>query len=152
MMRNRTAMAMVVALGLGAGVATGVAGIAGCASSNKEVKSEAVEEKAPANVGVAVSPEQFEEIDRFFRGKTGSLQFDCYNHEVEKTGKKYEGHVSLLVVVVPGGTPESVKIVDSNIGSPGIEECIVSSAKKWHWPEVTGKAPYNGSISFKPAW
>ena len=147
-MRNRTALGLGLISGMGLLVATAN----GCASTSQEVKTEEVRE--PAQVGVTVPPEKFEEIDRFFRGKTGQLQFDCYNHEVEKTGKKYEGHVSLLVVVVPGGKPADVKIVTSTLKSPGIEECIVNAARGWNWPDVPegARVPYNGSVAFKPAW
>jgi hypothetical protein len=122
------------------------------ASGQKESAETTVPTHEPATVGVTVPPEKFEEIDSFFRSKTGTLQFDCYNHEVERTGKKYQGYVSLLIVVVPGGKASEVKVTSSTIGSPEIEACIVESARKWEWPDVPGRAPYNGSVAFKPAW
>ena len=125
----------------------------GCGSSSKEVKTEGTTPVAEtAATSNQIPPEKFEEIDAFFRGKTSTLQFDCYNPEVEKTGKKYQGYVSLLVVVVPGGKAGDVKVVSSSIKSEGIEQCIVAAAKGWEWPDVPQNIPYNGSIAFKPAW
>jgi hypothetical protein len=131
--------------------------LAGCAASQpaQKVDTTAGNNEAPATpalVGNGVPPEKFEEIDAFFRGKASQLQFDCYNPEVEKTGKKYQGHISLLVVILPGGKATDVNLVSSSLHSPGIEACIVEHARAWEWPDVPSRVPYNGSIGFKPAW
>jgi len=142
----RTGMAALVGLSL-AGCASGQAAQKGDNSAgNNEAPT------TPAMVGNGVTPEKFEEIDNFFRGKASQLQFDCYNPEVEKTGKKYQGFISLLVVILPGGKASEVSLVNSSLKSPGIEQCIVEHARAWEWPDVPSRVPYNGSLGFKPAW
>jgi hypothetical protein len=133
------------------------AALVGCASPGQKQRAAATAgpaeaAPAPAAIGITVPPEKFEEIDNFFRGKASQLQFTCYNPEVERTRKKYQGFVSLLVMVAPGGKAQEVKIINSSLGAPGIEECILSQARAWEWPDVPAQVPYNGTLGFKPAW
>ena len=108
----------------------------------------------------AISPEKFVELDQFFRNKATQLQFNCYNDEVEKTRKKYQGNITIAVVVLPQGKSRDIKIINSTLrvegGEPGsasnLEQCVTAEVAKWGWPEVPSAAPYTGSVSFKPAW
>lgn len=140
------AMGLVVGA-LGFGVAS-----SGCATT--ETKAEPVHARRPPVVAnqPSISPEKLEEIDAFFRRKAAQLQFDCYNTEVEKTGKKYEGHVSIALLVEPGGKAANVSLTGSTLNSPGIETCIAGAVSGWEWPDVNTAAPYTGTINFKPAW
>jgi hypothetical protein len=108
----------------------------------------------------SVSPEKLEEIDMFFRRTASHLQFECYNAEVDKTHKKYQGNVSFSLVVMPGGKAKQITLTNSTVKSldesheraPGIEECVMRNLGEWEWPEVNAPAPYMASIGFKPAW
>src|SRR5439155_25994090 len=87
-------------------------------------KSYAVKDEAAENRGIdpqsdpnSVSPEKLEELDMFFHRKTTQLQFDCYNSEVEKTHKKYQGNLSIALVVNPGGKASDVKLTASSLKS-----------------------------------
>ena len=123
----------------------------GCATAETKTETVHVARKAVVEQP-SVSPDKLEEIDAFFRRKAAQLQFDCYNTESEKTGKKYEGHVSVALVVQPGGKAAGVSLTGSTLKSPGIESCIAEAVSGWEWPEVNIGAPYTGTINFKPAW
>jgi TonB family protein len=142
-------------LKLAAVLAAAATSLAGCGGSNEESRSggttAAQEEGATTGEG-AIPPEAFEEIDRFFKGKAAKLQFTCYNPVAEKTNKKYEGSINVQMMVEPGGRVDEVKVVTSSIGSPPIEECVVKEIRSWSWPSVPGRAPYAGTVTFKPAY
>jgi hypothetical protein len=151
-------------------LALALAGSAGgCATTGEEtrtgqrssaVKNEAVGGGSATVDPNAVSPEQLEELDMFFHRKIPQLQYDCYNPEVERTHKKYQGNMSVALVVLPGGKASEVKMTGSSLKSigevaekaEGIETCVLDAIKAWEWPAVNAPAPYTGSINFKPAW
>ncbi|MSP63016.1 MAG: hypothetical protein EXR72_22305 [Myxococcales bacterium] len=141
----------------------------GCATSSEETRrTGTTPEKEVEGTGEATSdpsaipPEKFDELDQYFHGKVATLQFNCYNQEVERTHQKYEGNLSLSILVKPGGKTGSVTVTNSTLHSlaqgadpkaaAGIEECVLSEIKGWEWPEVPAPAPYSGSVNFKPAW
>jgi len=146
-MRGLVGMAAFLAIGCGPSASEEKSGGTTPADSNKEAA------EIMSNTDSASIPaEKFEEIDQFFKRKAAQLQFECYNSEVEKTHLKYQGKVNVMLVVIPGGKLREVKITSSSLKSPGIEACIVKSAKEWDWPDVPAAAPYQGEIDFKPAW
>jgi hypothetical protein len=110
------------------------------------------ESEGPTADPSAIPAEKFEEIDAFFKRKAAQLQFTCYNSEVERSHKKFQGNVDITIVVAPGNKLERVKVSRSSLNSPEIEECIVAQMKTWSWPDVPALAPYQGSVGFKPAW
>ena len=87
-----------------------------------------------------------------FKRKMQQIQYTCYNKEVERTGKKFEGNLTLSIVVQPGGKANPVKITESSVKSPEMEACVIEDVKSWEWPDVPSPTPYMGSIGFKPAW
>jgi hypothetical protein len=130
---------------------------AGCAESTAQQRApasgaQAVESEQSTVDPSAVSQEKLDELNQFFYRKMGPLQYRCYNDEVERTHKKYEGNLSLSLIVRPGGRATDVKVIGSTLNSPEIERCVVDEIKQWGWPDVPGPAPYTGSINFKPAW
>jgi hypothetical protein len=137
----------------------GIFAMVGCGGSSEESKggtTTALKEKEPEQESQpdpnAVSPEAMEEIDHFFKGKANKLQFNCYNTVVEKTKKKYEGNIVFNMMVEPKGKAGKISITSSTIKSPEIEQCVVSEMQSWEWPSVPVPVPYNGAVSFKPAW
>jgi hypothetical protein len=137
--------------------------MAGCAAESEKARSEATtaarEETAVESPHEGVPPEKLEEIDRFFHRMVGGIQFRCYNDEAERTHKKYQGNLSITLMVQPGGKASDVKVLNSTLRAidggeraSGIEQCVLGEMKGWEWPDVPAPAPYTGSISFKPAW
>jgi hypothetical protein len=143
-------LAMAAALGAGCGTEQGATRSGGTTPGSK---SEAIQRGEPQVMEQGgVPPEKLDEINHFFYRKMGPLQFRCYNDEVERTHKKYQGNLSLSLVVQPGGKVSDVKVIASSLDAPGIEACVVNEVKQWEWPDVPSPAPYTGSINFKPAW
>jgi hypothetical protein len=135
-----------------------VGGLCACGPSTTEQRrpgttAAAVQESSESTADPsALTPEKLDELNQFFYRKMGPIQFRCYNDEVEKTHKKYQGNLGLSIMVVPGGKVSSVKITSSSLEAPGIEQCVVEEVKQWEWPEVPTPTPFAGSINFKPAW
>ncbi len=100
----------------------------------------------------AIPAEKFDELNQFFHRKAAQLRFTCYDREVERTHQKYEGNVSLSVMVLPGNKAGEIRVTESSLKNPPIEQCIVEQIRSWDWPEVPAPAPFTGSLNFKPAW
>jgi hypothetical protein len=135
---------------------------AGCASQSEKARSAptaATEETAAETSHGGVPPEKLEEIDQFFHRMVNGIQFRCYNDEAERTHKKFQGNLSIGVMVQPGGKASEVRVVNSTLRAldsgeraTAIEQCVLSQMKGWEWPDVPAPAPYTGSINFKPAF
>ena len=133
--------------------------LGGCGASVDATRNETTtpvkaseEATGPSSDPNSIPSEKFDEIDQFFHRKAAQIQFTCYDREVEKDGKKYEGNVNFSVVVMPGGKVGEIKVTGSTLKSPAIEQCAIAEMKTWEWPDVPANAPYTGSINFKPAW
>jgi hypothetical protein len=156
--------------------------VAGCATQGEETRrsSTTPRRQEQASVGEAgdpsaISPEKFEELDMYFRKKADHLAHVCYNAEVEKTGKKFEGNLTLSMVIHGSGkkapadgeegdsghakaqaikvTGSTLRMIGGEAGTgKGIEECVIAEVQSWEWPDVPANAPYSGSLSFKSRW
>jgi hypothetical protein len=127
--------------------------VLGCSGPAQETRQETAEPATnEGGEAKAIPPEKFEEIDHFFRGKGADLQFACYNPAVEKHGKKFEGAVTVSLMVEPGGKAGDAKILNSTLHAPDIEQCVLKEIGTWDWPDVPTAAPYTGTVNFKPAW
>ena len=146
MQRAGVAMAVCFAMQLG-----GCAPKAEIRADQRPVVAEPARNEAGGGMD-SVSSDKLEEIDMFFHRKAAQLQYACYNTEADKNHQKYQGNVSIALVVLPGGKASDVKLIGSSIKSEGIENCVVDAIKGWEWPDVNAPAPYTGSINFKPAW
>ena len=130
-------LVMVTTTAIGFGV-----GGAGC-KSGPETKGEtaravtsqpAAAEEGSGNsegaVAGAATPDQIEAVDMFFRQKAKRLQFQCYNSEVDKTHRKYEGNITISVMVLPGGKMKDAKLINNTLRSLDKEREVSSGRSR----------------------
>ncbi|WP_080602325.1 AgmX/PglI C-terminal domain-containing protein [Bdellovibrio bacteriovorus] len=77
-----------------------------------------------------------EAIRRVIRSKLNEVK-SCYERALNtlEKGKKMEGKVILAWEIIERGQARNVKVVDSSLGNPGVEECIRRRLASWVFPE-----------------
>lgn len=130
-----------------------LAGTAGCAAEQTTTRSDPppAHEAHHANQPV-VTAEQNDAIDALFRRKTPALQ-RCWQEEYSRTGnRKLEGDITLSMLISRDGKPGELKIVQSTLGVPAIDQCVVNEVAGWSFPEGQAAAPYRRTVHLGAAF
>lgn len=98
---------------------------------------------APAPAGTD-EIDRMEEVRRVCARKASSAMARCWNQEFERTrNRKLEAQVEVLIMVSPGGTAESVKVIGNAGGSKELEACVAEEVRGWTYPEGRTATPVN---------
>jgi hypothetical protein len=83
------------------------------------------------------SPEKIEDIQRSFRARR-SIVSRCYG-EASLAGKltrpRAKGRVTVLSRISTAGRATSVKVTDSTLNEPAVEECLTQQIMSWEIPK-----------------
>lgn len=125
----------------------------GCGGSNVERPRPVHAQRAePVPQDVAIPSEKYDQIQDTFRRKTVAVA-DCYTDEMERGGnKKVEGNVRLTMMLHENGSATDVKVEQSTLHSPPIEECVKQRVATWAFPELPRSTPFTWTFQFKPAY
>lgn len=137
-----TSVLAVAALGLPLVVAVVMGG---CASGSAERRPQAAApEQSSADQSIQL--DRIDEINRLCQRKAGIAVPRCWNDEYQRTGKKFEAQVTLMIVVNAAGTAEDVKVIGSTAKSKELEACLMDQARTWSYPEGKVSVPVNCSF------
>jgi len=84
-----------------------------------------------------------EQIRRVVLAHTGALRA-CYESEAQRN-PGLKGGVTLTWQIDPGGSVTGAQVVQTSLGNPRVEGCVVRQVKTWHFPNSdspTGVAAY----------
>lgn len=88
--------------------------------------------------------DRMEEVRRVCSRKAASAMSRCWNQEFERThNRKMEASIEVLIMVTPGGTAESVKVIGNAGGSKELAGCVAEEAQSWTYPEGKNATPVN---------
>ncbi len=120
----------------------------GCAeeSASRPAPRTAVEESPSTPQEMTVSAERADAIERLFARKAAELQ-SCWSDEYEKNhDRKLEGDVTVQLHISPAGKAEEVKVLQSSIKNPSIENCVVQAVASWSFPDGQTSVPYMRTV------
>lgn len=117
-----------------------------CASGSASKRGQGAAGDTASDEQQAIHQDRIDEITRLCARKANTAVVRCWNDEYMRTGKKFEAHVTLMIVVSPAGTAEQVRVVSSTARSRELEECLVQEARSWSYPEGKVSAPVNCSF------
>lgn len=75
-------------------------------------------------------------IKRYIARKMGAIKA-CYQKGLQGN-PNLQGKVKIKFLIAPTGAVTGVKVVDSGLNSPSVENCIVSNIKTWKFPTAQG--------------
>ncbi|MCS6915028.1 MAG: AgmX/PglI C-terminal domain-containing protein [Myxococcales bacterium] len=117
-----------------------------CASGSASRRNQGSAGEATSDEQQAIQQDRIDEITRLCARKANTAVVRCWNEEYMRTGKKFEAHVTLMIVVSPAGTAEQVRVVASTSKSKDLQECLIQEARSWSYPEGKVSAPVNCSF------
>ena len=104
------------------------------------------------NNPAAVTAEQNDAIEALFKRKTPALQ-RCWQEEYSRTNnRKLEGDITLSMLISKHGKAGELKVVQSTIGVPALDECVLKEVADWSFPEGQAAAPYRRTVHLGPAF
>ncbi len=126
----------------------------GCATSGsggeERVRVVRNEEKAAETGGI--SPDKQAEIQLLLQQRNPST-LKCYNDVLaEKHDRAFKGHVAVLIALEPSGKASDVTIVNSNLNSKDVDDCLIAKIKEFEFPELEHAGSMQYVYHFEPAY
>jgi len=75
-------------------------------------------------------------IKRYIARKMGAIK-SCYQKGLQ-SNPSLQGKVKVKFLIAPTGAVTGVKVADSGLNSPSVENCIVKNIKTWRFPRAKG--------------
>ncbi|MES1165560.1 MAG: AgmX/PglI C-terminal domain-containing protein [Verrucomicrobiota bacterium] len=131
------------------------AALFGCATSGEGGGEERVrvirnEDKAPETGGI--SPDKQAEIQLLLQQRNPST-LKCYNDVLaEKHDRAFKGHVAVLITLEPSGKAADVSIVNSNLNSKEVHDCLIAKIKEFEFPQLEHGGSMQYVYHFEPAY
>jgi hypothetical protein len=98
---------------------------------------------APIDAAAGLGPA---DVRRVVMSHAGAVRA-CYELEAQKT-PDLKGTMRVAWRIDPDGSARDVKIVESTLGSPRVEACVIRQVSHWRFPQA-GKATVIDSFPFK---
>ena len=140
-------------LGFTAVVLLGAASF-GCATSggggDERVRVVRTEDR-PAETG-GISPDKQAEIQLLLQQRNPST-LKCYNDVLaEKHDRAFKGHVAVLITLEASGRASDVSIVNSNLNSKEVHDCLIAKIKEFEFPQLEHGGSMQYVYHFEPAY
>jgi hypothetical protein len=130
------------------------AAVFGCATSNEggEERVRVVRsDDKPAETG-GISPDKQAEIQLLLQQRNPST-LKCYNDVLaEKHDRAFKGHVAVLIALTPSGQASDVSIVNSNLNSKEVTDCLIAKIKEFEFPQLEHGGSMQYVYHFEPAY
>jgi hypothetical protein len=146
---TRTLLGLTGALILGAS-----AGMVGCAtqsnSGSDNVRVVRSDDRAPETGGI--SPDKQAEIQLLLQQRSPST-LKCYNDVLaEKHDRAFKGHIAVMLTLTPSGQASDVSIVNSNLNSKEVTDCLIAKLKDFEYPTLEHGGTMQYVYHFEPAY
>jgi hypothetical protein len=130
------------------------AGILGCATSSnggeENVRVVRTEDKAAETGGIP--PDKQMEIQLLLQQRNPST-LKCYNDVLaEKHDRAFKGHVAVMITLTPSGQASDVSIVNSNLNSKEVTDCLIAKLKEFEFPTLEHGGAMQYVYHFEPAY
>lgn len=108
------------------------------------------EERAAETGGIA--PDKQAEIQLLLQQRNPST-LKCYNDVLaEKHDRAFKGHVAVLISLEPSGRASDVSIVNSNLNSKEVHDCLIAKIKEFEFPQIEHAGSMQYVYHFEPAY
>ncbi len=127
----------------------------GCATTDGSGGEERIRvvreaEKAPDQGGIA--PDKQAEIQLLLQQRNPST-LKCYNDVLaEKHDRAFKGHVAVMITLSPSGQATDVSIVNSNLNSKEVTDCLIAKIKEFEFPQLEHGGSMQYVYRFEPAY
>ena len=130
------------------------AGMFGCATtdSNNDDRVRVVRaDDKPAETG-GIPPDKQMEIQLLLQQRNPST-LKCYNDVLaEKHDRAFKGHVAVMITLTPSGQASDVSIVNSNLNSKEVTDCLIAKLKEFEFPSLEHGGSMQYVYHFEPAY
>ena len=128
--------------------------IFGCATTGPggEERIRVVREaEKPAEQG-GIAPDKQAEIQLLLQQRNPST-LKCYNDVLaEKHDRAFKGHVAVMITLTPSGQASDVSIVNSNLNSKEVTDCLITKIKEFEFPQLEHGGSMQYVYHFEPAY
>jgi hypothetical protein len=130
-------------------------GFFGCATSSggggdENVRVVRTEDRAPETGGIP--PDKQAEIQLLLQQRNPST-LKCYNDVLaEKHDRAFKGHVAVMLTLTPSGQASDVSIVNSNLNSKEVTDCLIAKLKEFEYPTLDHGGTMQYVYHFEPAY
>jgi len=136
------------------GLAAGVSGMTGCASSGGggtgPERAQRAPEASPELGGI--SPDKQAEIQLLLQQRDPST-LKCYSDVLnEKHDRAFKGTVAVLITLEPSGQASDVKIVNSTLNNQEVHDCLIEKLKEFEYPTLEHGGSMQYVYQFQPAY
>ncbi len=126
--------------------------VAGCAAERTTRNDPQPQREVVHNDPAAVTAEQNDAIEALFKRKTPALQ-RCWQEEYSRTSnRKLEGDITLSMLISKSGKAGELKVVQSTLGVPAVDQCVLREVGDWTFPEGQAAAPYRRTVHLGAAF
>lgn len=127
----------------------------GCSSSNAEQRDPQYTLVRPpeetATRGGIPSDKQAE-IQLVLQNREPSA-LKCYQDVLSEThDRSFQGAVKVLITLQPSGQASDVKVTNSTLKSPRVEECLTNKIQTFEFPEIPAQGQVEYEYRFRPAY
>ena len=127
----------------------------GCATTGEGSGEERIRvvreaDRAPEQGGI--SPDKQAEIQLLLQQRNPST-LKCYNDVLaEKHDRAFKGHVAVMITLSPAGQATDVSIVNSNLNSKEVTDCLIGKIKEFEFPQLEHGGSMQYVYHFEPAY
>lgn len=99
-----------------------------------------------------IPPDKEAEIQLVLQNREPTVR-KCYQDVLtERNDRSFKGSVKLLISIAASGEPTDVRIVNSTLKSPEVENCLIDKVKAFEFPTLTQAGQVQYEYAFRPAY
>ncbi len=127
----------------------------GCASGDTqagEQRVRVVRSAEPTSEAGGIAPDKQAEIQLLLQQREPSTT-KCYSDVLnDKHDRAFKGTVAVIISLEPSGQASDVKIVNSTLNSPEVNECLIEKLKGFEYPQIEHSGSMQYVYQFQPAY
>ena len=99
-----------------------------------------------------IPPDKQAEIQLLLQQREPSTT-KCYSDVLnDKHDRAFKGTVAVIISLEPSGQASDVKIVNSTLNSPEVNECLIEKLKGFEYPQIEHSGSMQYVYQFQPAY
>jgi hypothetical protein len=144
MMRLRATRSMLLLLLSGA--------LAACASSSPSGQQGVIRPSEGTTSTAGISPDKEAEVQLVLQQREVSTR-KCYQDVLnEKNDRNFQGTVKVLIALGTNREATDVRVVGGTLNDQDVQSCLVSTIKRFEFPELTQPGEVQSEFRFQPAY
>jgi hypothetical protein len=134
---------------------TGLAiGLASCSTSSGSGGGQTVirPNQGPSPATSGISPDKEAEVQLVLQQREVSTR-KCYQDVLnEKADRNFQGTVKVLIALGTSRQATDVRVVGGTLNDQDVQSCLVSTIKRFEFPELTQPGEVQSEFRFQPAY